>query len=70
MNEAIELLENMKQNMETVQTISVPYHVNQIKAAIAEIQALQAELDKYGDHTELCSIRIGASDICTCGWLK
>ena len=47
MNEAIELLENMKRNMETVQTISVPYHVNQIKAAIAEIQALQVELDKY-----------------------
>lgn len=40
---ALELLKNMKQNMEGVNTISVPYHISQIKKGIVEILALQAD---------------------------
>ena len=41
--QAIELLQSMERNMEGVQTISVPYHISQIKEAIIELEQLQAE---------------------------
>jgi len=40
---AIELLHDMIRNMEGVGTIAVPYHINQIKEAVHEIENLTAK---------------------------
>ena len=50
--QAIELLQSMERNMEGVQTISVPYHISQIKEAIIELEQLQAENEHLSNTVE------------------
>lgn len=46
---ALELLKDMERNMEGVGTISVPYHINQIKESIVELEQLRPRPLLFGN---------------------